>query len=165
MRARLKGLGAALRFGTWRGSVALFREAPPVRLRQVSRVRLGTFDEPGQAALERYLAGKIFAKQIFGPLFYGYPFVRGFTALMCAYGAVLWFARAHALGQGRDAVSSRDIIRAIQHVDFSFGHSPAMRMRAERLRLAALGQGDLPARIAVWQTRDLLTPPEEPRGP
>ena len=151
LRTRWQGGRAAARFGTVSGRVDLFGSGRPLALREVGGVRFRTLDAAGQAAIERFVAGKVFGKQIFGPSLFGYPFVRGFTVLLLACGAAAWFARAWALSEGRDETETRDLLRAIQHVDFSFGFSRALAGKGERLRLAVLGRGDLPARIALWQ--------------
>jgi hypothetical protein len=150
---RLQGLWASLKFSFNVGRVQLFHDGPAVRLRDVENVALPELDEQMAGVLERFLAGKLFGQQIFGPLFFGYGFLRGLTALLCAYSAILWYARASALSRGAHGVEPRDVVRAVQHVDFSFGYSPVPLLWTEKLRLVLLGNERTPERLVAWYSR------------
>jgi lysine-N-methylase len=157
LQRRMEGLRTSLRFSFMRGSVPFFPDEPPVNLSDVWKVPLSEDDQPVAQVVERYLAAKLFGKQIFGPLFFDYSLVEGLTALVCAYAALLWYARASTLSRGGRKVETKDVVRAVEHVDFSFGYSPAPRLWTERLRIRLLGHGDTPGRLATWLSRPIAS--------
>jgi Fe-S-cluster containining protein len=150
MARRSEGLRTSIKFSFNTGSMVFFKDENQVRMRDIWKVELPPPDEQVTGVLERYLAGKIFGKQIFGPLFFNHTFVDGLAALLCAYGAILWYARASALSRGARKVEALDVLRGMQHVDYSFGYSPVPTIWTERLRLRYLAKGQTPARIATW---------------
>jgi len=148
-RERWRWFMDGVRFARGRGYMRFHDTDREIRIEDVERVRLAPFDEDQSRMLSRYLAGKLFGKQVFGALFFGYDFRPGFTFLVCAYDAILWLARALALAAGRDAVTAPDLAWAIRHVDFCYNYSKAPAHRTERLRVKTLARGDSAARIAV----------------
>jgi hypothetical protein len=136
--------------------MAFFRDEGEIRLRDIWRVELPPPDEQVSGMLERYLAGKIFGKQIFGPAFFNHTFIDGLAGLLCAYGAILWYARASALSRGKKVVEASDVLRGMRHVDYSYGYSPVPALWTERLRLRWLARGQTPARVATWLSEPRL---------
>ena len=145
---RLGGGWTAVGFLLGRGRVRLHGREGMVAIGEVRHVSMPRPSPGLTRMLENYLAGKVFGKQIFGPMFFGYDFVTGCAVLLCAYAAILWFARAMALTEGRDTATVEDIAAAIEYVDFTYGYSDFPRFPGERLRARLLARGDTPARLA-----------------
>jgi len=104
-----------------------------------------------ELALSRFLAAKLFGKQYFGRLFFDYSILQGLNCLILAAGAVMWYARAHALARGAAQVEHDDVIEAIRYVDFCYGYSRAPALALERVRVRILSRGDLAVRLALAQ--------------
>nr|HRU07668.1 YkgJ family cysteine cluster protein [Candidatus Brocadiia bacterium] len=121
-RERWRWFMDGVRFARGKGSIRLRDTERAIRIEDVERVRLAPLDEDQSRMLSRYLACKLFGKQVFGALFFNYDFRPGFTFLVCAYDAVLWMARALALAAGRDTVATPDLAWAIRHVDFCYNY-------------------------------------------
>jgi len=153
---RYAGLGTSLRFSFNTGAMIFFRDENRIRMREVWKVELPPPDDQVTGMLERYLAGKIVGKQIFGPMFFNHTFVDGLAALLCAYGGILWYARASALSRGARKVELTDVLRGMRHVDYSFGYSPVPALWTERLRLRFLAEGQTPARVVTWLSEPQL---------
>ena len=146
---RLAWLQGGVRFARGRGCVLLTETDRPIDLRDLETVRMEPFDPEQAGLLSRYLAGKLFAKHVFGRLFHDFPFRQGYTVLTAAYAAILWYARGLALAAGREVVATRDLVDAIRLVDFCYGYSKAPTLPSERLRVWALARDDSAARLAV----------------
>ena len=158
VRERAHWFMDGVRFAFNRGTVRL-PDGGPIPLRRVGDVRLPPFDEAADRMLSRYLAAKLFGKQVFGRLFFGYTFYDGFVFLTLAYAAILWLARGYALARGTEVVSLEDLTWALRAVDFCYNYSPAAGRSTERIRVRTLGGGDSAVRLAVaWG------PDDEPEG-
>ncbi len=153
---RFEGLGTSLKFSFDAGEMVFFTGENEIRLRDVWKAELPPPDEQVTGMLERFIAGKIFGKQIFGPLFFEHTFVEGLAALLCAYGAILWYARASALSRGAKQVELADYLRGMREVDYSFGYLPVPLLWTERVRLRYLAKGQTPPRIAAWLSEPQL---------
>ena len=153
---RSEGLRTSIKFSFNTGRMPFFKDENEIGMREIWKVELPPPDEHVTGMLERYLAGKIFGKQIFGPAFFNHTFIDGLAGLLCAYGAILWYARASALSRGTKAVEASDVLRGMRHVDYSFGYSPVPALWTERLRLRWLAKGRTPGRIAVWLSEPQL---------
>jgi len=148
---RLGNFRRGVRFASGRGRVDLPALPAPVDVAQVEALPREPLDPAAEMALSRFLAAKLYGKQHFGRLFFGYSLMQGFTFLLLAAGAVMWYARAHALARGAGRVESSDVIEAIRYVDFCYGYSSAPALILERLRVRLLGRGDIAARVVLMQ--------------
>ena len=148
-RERARWFFDGVRFAKGSGRVRLHDTGQPVSLDDVASVRLPPLTAEQDHMLSRFLAGKLFGKQVFGKLFFGYPFRPGFTFLVLAHASALWLARALALARGRDRVSDDDIAWAIRHVDFCYNYTKVHAKGTERMRVATLQKDDSAARLAV----------------
>ena len=149
LATRFRSFCTGLKFSRRRGTVQLHDFPRPTRLGEVDGVECPCLDVDGAAMIERYLAAKLFGKQIFGKLFYDYHFLAGFAFLMVAYAGVLWYARAAALARGVERVGTEDVARGIEYVDYGYGYSAAAASRPARVRIWTLGQRDGACRLAL----------------
>ena len=123
----------------------------PFAVADVARVTPHTLQPEDELALSRYLAAKIFGKQYFGKLFFGYPLRLGIVFLLLSAGAVMWYARAHAIAQGRRETNHNDLIEAIRYVDYCYGSSPVPNTIFQRLNTRITGFDDSYIRSAIAQ--------------
>jgi len=153
LKVRLGNLGRAIQFAFGFGAPRLAEFPDKFRLADIAGLKPHTLGPLEELAVSRFLAAKVFGKQYFGKLFYGYSLLDGIAFLLLAAGAVMWYARARALARGAETTNHEDVIESIRYVDFCFGSSPAPGLIIERLRTRILGMGDYPARIALAQYR------------
>jgi hypothetical protein len=151
MRYRLRNFARALQFAFALGAPRLEDFPGRFRIRRVKGVRVPEIAPEAETALSRFLAAKLFGKQHFGKLFFRYPLLDGLVFLLLSAGAVLWYARAHALALGRSAVTTEDIIESVRYVDFCYGFSAAPGLILERLRTKMLGRDDVAMQAVAAQ--------------
>lgn len=148
---RLGNFRRGVRFAMGSGMVDLPAMPAPVDVARVEAMRRTPPNAAQEMAISRFLAAKLHGKQHFGRLFFGYPLRHGFTFLLLSAGAVMWYARAHALSRGADRVEDDDVFEAIRYVDFCYGYSSAPALVLERLRVRLLGHGDTAIRATLGQ--------------
>jgi len=148
---RLAASADATRFLLKRGRSRLHGQTEYFLLQAVEQVPLPDLTPEVSGILERYLAAKLFGKQIFGPMFFNYDFVRGCAFLLGVFAAIPWYARARALSRGADAATEGDIAHAVEYVDFTCGYSDFPALVSERLRLRLLARGDVPLQLVRAQ--------------
>ncbi|MCC7292903.1 MAG: YkgJ family cysteine cluster protein [Phycisphaerales bacterium] len=90
--------------------------------------------------LRRYLTARLESRGVFGPGYYDWPLVSGLLAFMASLAAMGWLARAQAACRGRSVLAYEDVFEALRIIDRSAGRSPALRTRAERLRMHFLAR-------------------------
>ena len=151
LKTRAQNLKRSILFSFGFGTPRLPDFPAPFPIAEVARVRFRPTGPDDELALSRFLAAKIFGKQYFGRLFFGYPLLPGLVFLLLSAGAVMWYARAYALAQGRNTTEHEDIIEAIRYVDYCYGSSPVPALAIERLRTRILGHEDTAARVALAQ--------------
>ena len=151
IKARLGNLGRAIEFVFAAGAPALSEFPGRFRLADVGRLAPRPLDARAEQALSRFMAAKVFGKQYFGKLFFGYPLIDGLVFLLLSAGAIMWYARARALARGAEAAGTEDVIEAIRYVDYCYGFSAAPGLIVERLRTKVLARGDTAARVALAQ--------------
>ena len=101
-------------------------------------------------ALERYLHTHLMAMGFFGRAFYGRSYLDGMGALLLTYPMVCWYARAYAIGGGRDQIDVADVEHAIMIVDHQHGVSPFLDLPTERSRAKFLTQHSTLRSLVVW---------------
>ena len=90
------------------------------------------------AAAERllfYLRVKLASRAALGAPFGSYPYIHGVRLNIAFTAIAAWFAKARALGQGRDTVTRDDVTSALEHVDMPYfsGSGGAIAARARSL--------------------------------
>ncbi|MFW6108299.1 MAG: hypothetical protein ACOC8D_00655 [bacterium] len=131
---RLGNVSRRLRLAVGRGRVRLPGLEAAVPVAEVGAVSAQELSVPASAMLERYYVAKVASQGFFGANLFGRSFLAGVDFLASSYGAILWFARAHALASGRGAVAAEDVDYAIRQVDYGFNYVPAFGGRLDRLR-------------------------------
>ena len=149
--ARLRSFQTGAQFTFAAGAARLIAMDGLVPLRKVERMAPQPLDSADELAISRFLAAKLYGKQHFGKLFFGYPLLPGLEFLFLSAGAVMWYARARALARGDSATTSEDVHEAIRYVDFCYGYSRAPALALERMRVRILSHADSAIRLAVAQ--------------
>jgi lysine-N-methylase len=154
------GLGRKFKLLRAAGSFALGKGPVPPLRPECGRARLEQLDCPigllstdVNNLLTRFFRVKVQGLHFCGAAYYNVPLVEGFQSLALLFPVILWMARWHTLGEGRDAVTPGDVVRAVSMVDHHHGYSPILGGRAARQRVRILAQrGDI-ARLIAWHTR------------
>jgi Fe-S-cluster containining protein len=146
---RLRNLKRSIQYAFALGSPVLDEYPGPFPLRGIQDVRVPALDPDAETALSRFLAAKMYGKQYFGKLFFGYSLFDGLNFLLLSVGAIMWHARALALARGNNAVESEDIIESIRYLDFSYGFSAGPGLAIERWRIKMLSRDDIAMRAVV----------------
>ena len=148
---RMGNFRRGVRFAMGSGLVDLPAMPAPVDIARIEALRRDPLSAAQEMAISRFLAAKLFGKQHFGRLFFGYSLLQGFNFLLLSAGAVMWYARAHALSRGAERVEDEDVFEAIRYVDFCYGYSSAPALILERLRVRLLGREDMAIRATLMQ--------------
>lgn len=151
LRVRLGNFWRSMQFAFGVGSPSLPEFPGRFSVAGVAGVKVHAFGPEDDLAVSRYLAAKVFGKQYFGRLFFGYSLRQGLVFLLLSAGAVMWYARAHALVFGRTTTKHEDIIEAIRYVDYCYGSSPVPGLFFQRLCTRIMGFDDSYARAALAQ--------------
>jgi len=146
---RLKNFWIGVQFAFNMGSPQLPALPGRTPLRRIARMERQPLGPAEELAISRFLAAKIYGKQHFGKLFYGYTLSHGLGFWMLAAGAVMWYARAHAVARGAEQPDGSDVLEAIRYVDYCYGYSSAPALPIERLRVAILSREDIAVRLAL----------------
>lgn len=149
MKVRLRNFITGVQFAFNTGAPKLPGMPGRASLRRVARMARMPLDEAEEMAISRFLAAKLFGKQHFGRLFYGYTLLQGMGFWMLAAGAVMWYARARAVARGAERPEQEDVAEAIRYVDYCYGYSKAPSLPMERARIAILVRDDKAARLAL----------------
>lgn len=114
---------------------------------------IGPLSTEADAMLARFFRVKVQSLHFCGAAYYNIPLIEGFQSLALLHPVILWLARWHAIGSGRNAITSGDIARAISMADHHHGYSPILGSKAARQRVRLLAQrGDI-ARLVAWHSR------------
>ncbi len=92
--------------------------------------------------MTRYLCHRLVTRSAFGYGYYRWPMFAGLAALWAGAAVVGWLARTHAAWQGRTELTFDDVFEGLRITDRSAGRSPALGIRAERLRLRVMQADD-----------------------
>jgi Fe-S-cluster containining protein len=152
--ARLRTFWTGVQFTFGAGAPPLVAMPGPAPLAKVAALRAQPLDGEAERAISRFLAAKLYGKQHFGKLFFGYPLQAGLGFLLLSAGAVMWYARARAVARGDSKTTREDVLEAIRYVDFCYGYSAAPALLIERLRIRVLSHGDTAIRLALAQYPD-----------
>lgn len=149
MGVRLENFATGVRFALNAGAAQLAGFAGKAPLRRVARMERQPLGQAEEQAISRFLAAKIFGRQHFGNLFYGYNLLHGMSFWILAAGSVMWYARARAVARGAERPDTEDVIEAIRFVDYCYGYSPAPALPIERMRTAILAREDTAICLAL----------------
>jgi lysine-N-methylase len=150
LRNRLRLFWCAVRFARGRGMVPRlhgeFKSVPFAELEPA----FGAIYCEAEEMLTRYLRVKVQGLHFCGRTHSGEPVVEGFQSLALVIPVVLWIARWLAVGDGRRALSTDDVARALAIADHHHGYSPAFGQPGFRTRVRLLAHtGDIP-RLVAW---------------
>ena len=148
---RLQTFWTGVLFALGAGTAQLPALSGPVPLGKIASIPLPELGPAGELAVSRFLAAKLHGKQHFGKLFFNYSLIQGLTFLTLSAGAVMWYARAHALARGAQKADVPDVLEAIRYVDFCYGYSSAAALILERMRVRILSRDDAAIRLALAQ--------------
>lgn len=151
IRGRLRMTKRAAQLLAGRGTIPLDDFPGSFSIRELAGVRLHDFALENENALSRFMAAKLFGKQIFGRMFYGYSLLDGLRFLMLTAGSALWYARAHALARGAEETRYEDIVEGIRYVDYCYAWSAVPGQAGRRMLLRLLSGGAMPARVMTSQ--------------
>jgi Fe-S-cluster containining protein len=149
--ARLRTFWTGVQFTFGVGAPPLVAMPGPAPLAKVAALRAQRLDGEAERAISRFLAAKLYGKQHFGKLFFGYPLRPGLEFLLLSAGAVMWYARARTVARGGSETTLEDVLEAIRYVDFCYGYSAAPALMIERLRIRVLSHGDTAIRLVLAQ--------------
>ena len=151
--ARSVMLWAGWKFARGAGMTPAVQEVlKPVPFAALERP-LGSLPEQVDEMLTRYLRVKVQGLHFCGAAYYREPMIRGFQSLALVIPVVLWLARWLASSNGRDAVSTADVVQAITIADHHHGYSPALGMWTFRNRVRTLAQMGQIERLVRWYGR------------
>lgn len=147
VRTTLRQLGRNRRFRKGRGAMPKVGEGWPddVRLPEVEAVGPASSFEDVEAIddlVTRYLRASILSARSWGAGYYGWPVVRGLSALLLNVAAIGWLARLHAAGQERERITIEDVRAAVSRVDRTSGRAKWLGGVSEKLRLRYLSMDD-----------------------
>ena len=151
IRGRVRMTKRAAQLMAGRGTIRLDDFPGPFQLGELAGVRLHDFAPEDENALSRFMAAKLFGKQVFGRMFFGYSLLDGLRFLMLAAGSALWHARAHALARGARETEYADIVEGIRYVDYCYAWSAVPGRSGRRRLLRLLSGGAMPARVTTSQ--------------
>ncbi len=141
---RLKMLKAMVRFSLGRATLpSLQPDFKEVEFAALAKP-FGPLPAEAEAMLTRFFRVKIQSLHFCGRAYYNVPLIEGFQSLALLHPVILWLARWRAAGDGRAALMTDDVAKAIALTDHHHGYSPALGTDAARRRVRLLAQrGDI----------------------
>jgi lysine-N-methylase len=152
LRGRWRLLRAAVRFARGTGEVPplqpQFRPVPFAALEKP----YGKWPAEVEEIFTRYFRVKIQGLHFCGPAYYDVPLVEGFQSLALIFPATLWIARWLAASEGRQALTTDDVARALATADHHHGYSPVFGQGGFRRRVRTLASTGEIAKLCAWYT-------------